>query len=123
MHEIIRDLGQIGAGGKLASTTDTRLIQITLHRGGAAWNLSGLTSPAFTLEVSSIPAGTDVAPNGTIAIVTAATGIVSYTPGTSDPLEAAPSGPYEARIWATPTGKAAIPSDRFRFSLGEGPKP
>ena len=118
MAELVRDLGTIGAVGGLHLLAG--VYGLTLYREGAAWNLSGYTTPTYALKIRALGSGTTVTPNGTIVVVSATAGTISYTPGTADPIHAA-SGPYEARVWVTPSGGKTVPSDLFRFDIAEGP--
>ena len=115
---IIRDLGPIGAVGGLNLNT-SGLWLFTVYLQGAPWNLTGYTTPTLALKVRRIPTDAAVVVIGTVAIVTAATGAMSYTPGTADPIHGV-SGVYEAKLWVTVSSKPR-PSDLFRFAIAEGP--
>lgn len=111
---VVADLGQLGTTGGIL-----RPLDLTLQRDGAVWNLTGYTAPV--LRVRRLRTHTAVAPNGTVVVQTAASGIVRYTPGAADPLFAS-SGSFEARVWLTPDGGGAPePSGLFRFTIGDGP--
>lgn len=108
------DLGEVGTVGGVLRPWD-----LTLRRDGGVWDLTGYT--ALELRVWAYLTKTIIVINGTLALQTALSGIVRYTPGTADPIHAN-SGVFEARAWGTPGG-AGDPeaSGLFRFSIGAGP--
>jgi hypothetical protein len=118
MTTITRDLGTIGAVGGL-HVDQAGKIAITLYRAGGVWDLSGYTAPTLDLQVVDTPDLAAVAVNGTVTIVTAASGIVAYEAGASDLIYAA-SGSFIGRVWVTHDGDE-IPSDPFRFHIDAGP--
>jgi hypothetical protein len=113
--ETVAWLGELGAVGGIL-----RPLYLTLQRLGATWDLTGYTAPQ--LRVWDLLTNTVLTLTGTAAIASPATsGVVSYTPGTADPIYAA-AGIYEGRVWLTPPGGGAKePSARFRYSIGPGP--
>ena len=118
MSQLVRDLGEIGAVGGLILDKDGKW-PFVIYSGGAVWNLANHTPSAYALKVRRIPDGTAIAVNGAVTADSLGLGAFFYTPGISDPIHTT-SGPYEARLWVTHNGEV-MPSDLFRFVIGEGP--
>lgn len=117
MSQVVTDLGEIG----LADAAMVTPLDLTLLRNGAAWNLTGYTSPVF--NVWKLFDRQTVTPSGTISIEDAANGIVRYlTTGAADTLIAEP-GTYEAVVVVNNGGGIPEPSGLFRFTVGSGPNP
>jgi len=119
---LVTDYGEIGVVGSLHRTT-AGLWTFTVYRDGVAWNLAVYeTTPTVTLKVAPLLSRIDLVLTGTLAITTAASGIVSYTLGASDPIDDA-SGVYEGRVYVLEAGVLRGVSDRFRYSIGDAPGP
>ena len=116
--QIVRYLGEVGAVGGLVLDSDG-LWPFIVYSGGSAWNLANHTPSTYALKVRRIPDGTAIAINGAVTAASLGLGSFLYNPGTDDPIHAI-SGPYEGRLWVTHNGEV-MPSDLFRFSIGEGP--
>lgn len=106
----IPDLGTIGTVDGIL-----RPLDIVLTRNGAAWDLTGYTTP--TAKVWVARTGTAIATPGTVTVVTASTGLIRWTPAAG---VYAASGRYEARFLVTPGGGGdPEPSGLFRFTIRE----
>lgn len=119
---VVRNLGEWGVVGSLNRTTGG-VLTFTVYRDGAAWDLSVFeTTPTVELHVRDVRTDTDLVLTGTLAITTAASGVVSYTEGGSDVLDAT-SGIYEGRVYVKEAGTLRGVSDPFRFTIGDAPGP
>ena len=120
---LIRNLGPIGVVGRLNLTT-TGLWTFTVYRNGAAWDLSSYSdTPAVTLKVCDLRTRIDLALTGTLAITTAASGVVSYTPHATTEVLDDVSGVFEGRVYLTEATVGRGSSDPFRFSIDDAPGP
>ena len=112
---VVTHIGELGAVGGVIRPFD-----FTIERDGAVWDLTGYASVEW--RIWDVRTKTIVVLNGSLAIQTAASGLVRYTPGTSDPLYAN-SGVFEGRVWADPGTGDPEPSALHRFTIGAGPGP
>lgn len=101
----------MGISPWIKSASQTQLAPlwtVTLTNDSGTANLTGLLNSALTIYFKNISTGTETQGQGTLNIVTPASGIISYQVNTNDVA----IGLYRVRVWV------AFPNGVEPFDLG-----